>query len=129
VAANNLHDPQCSWVWIFLVMFLFRHATVAWRDILPSTTVTLFCDPQYPRLLSVAPTWGGYAALYYISSWRFMFFDIFLCTTLFKKYPTLGQEEKSCVPGGAQFQIPFKLGPLWLHTLSPSFLPLLEAFL
>jgi hypothetical protein len=34
-------------------------------------------------------------------------------TTLSKKYPTLGQEKKSFVPGGgSQFLIPFKVGPL-----------------
>jgi hypothetical protein len=51
-------------------------------------------------------------------------------TTLSLKYPTLGQgEKKRCVTGEAQFLIPIKVGPLWLHTLGPMFLPLLEAFL
>jgi hypothetical protein len=41
--------------------------------------------------------------------------------------------KKSCVPsrggGGAQFLIPFQVDPLGLNILSPTFLPLLEAFL
>jgi hypothetical protein len=46
-----------------------------------------------------------------------------------QKVADLRPGKKSCIPGGAQFLIPFKVGPLWLHTLSPTLLPLLEAFL
>jgi hypothetical protein len=37
-----------------------------------------------------------------------------------QKVSDLRPGKKSCVPGGAQFLIPFEVGPLWPHTLSPT---------
>jgi hypothetical protein len=56
-------------------------------------------------------------------------YNRYIHTRPVQKVSHLRPGEKSCVPGGAQFLIPFKVGLLWLHTLSPTFLPLLEAFL
>jgi hypothetical protein len=79
-------------------------------------------------------------------AWPKLWEEAYVCTTVFldssqfhhlpdnfynpvQKVSDLKPEKKSCVTGRAQFLIPFKVGPLWLHTLSPTFLPLLEAFL
>ena len=45
---------------------------------------------------------------------------------LSKKYPTLGQKKYFTYLTGFSTLIPFKVGPLCLHTLSPLIFPLLE---
>jgi hypothetical protein len=48
-AAVSFDDSLFTWIRIFLVRFRFCHATVAWRDVLLSETVTLLRDPQFSR--------------------------------------------------------------------------------
>jgi hypothetical protein len=48
-AAKSFDDSLFTWIRIFLVRFLFRHAYVAWLDVLLSATVTLFRDSQFSR--------------------------------------------------------------------------------
>jgi hypothetical protein len=51
-AANSLHGPQFSWVLIFLMRFLFRHATVAQLDTFLQAAANFLRDPQSPRVSS-----------------------------------------------------------------------------
>jgi hypothetical protein len=44
--------PQCFWVQLFLTMFLFRHATFAWRDTFLQAIANFLGDPQFPRVSS-----------------------------------------------------------------------------
>jgi hypothetical protein len=46
-----------------------------------------------------------------------------------QKVSDLGQGKQSSVSGWLQYLIPFKVGRLWLHTLSRAVLPSLEALL
>jgi hypothetical protein len=64
-AAKSFLGPQLSWVPLFLRSFLFRHATVKWRDVLLPATVTLLLDSQYPPVPSFG-FWRRSAARFWI---------------------------------------------------------------
>jgi hypothetical protein len=51
-AANSFLRPHFSKVLIFLIMFLFPHATFAPRDTFLQAAANFLLDSQYPRVLS-----------------------------------------------------------------------------
>jgi hypothetical protein len=51
--ANSFHDSRLAWIQIFLMRFLFRHATFARRDTFLQAAADFLLDPLFPRVLSL----------------------------------------------------------------------------
>jgi hypothetical protein len=66
--ANSFRDSRLAWIRIFLVKFLFRHATFGWRDTFLQAAADFILDPVIPGSFPSAsdgaprPDSGPYAA-------------------------------------------------------------------
>jgi hypothetical protein len=93
-----------------------------------SVILLLDCPLQYPHF-----PYRIELAFLYIAFHKVSFF-ILICHLFYMYYSVqklsdLWPGKQSSASGWLRYLIPFKVGPLWLHTLSPAVLPSLEAVL
>jgi hypothetical protein len=79
----------------------------------------------------ISATWGKNIFPYILYAYRWRDFSVLVIVkaSVMLNYKACPKSIWHWAGKTIQYLIPFKVGPLWLHTLSPAVLPLLEALL